>query len=427
MTLKMHMLCAVWPYGLAVTICISSAAAYAESSSLPPGLSFRDFVKAAISSNETGRINETQKLLYEAKKVQSVASLMPQVKMIGSGAKQDNSKTARLNATTSALKVSVTQPLLGLYKNRAAIDYAEQQIQAVSFSGDDSILQLELALSDAYHAVLSAVGDVESYLEVRASANKRVAETAARVKIGRSRIADLYSAQAQQATIEAQLEQTKIAESGARSTLAQISGLPANSPVVDSIELPAGAGAIEGFIGATDSLPSVKYLVAQKSATESLTEVARAQRIPDLDLLANYYLHRDLPLDKVRCDVGLQLTWFIYDGGLISGKVRESQSQYQMYDEQLSQKRRVTEIKIRQYYEQFNASLRQIPIFKKSLALSQKSYDSLDKDYRLGLATILDLIQSNNAVADAKRQYNHQIINAKATLVALRLNAGQKI
>jgi outer membrane protein TolC len=390
-------------------------------------LTLNDYLNAAISGGETVHSNEAQSGLYEAKKAQSIAALMPQIKVLGSYTRQDVSGNPDLLANASTLKLNLTQPVLGLYKNRAAIHVADQQIQAISASGQDNILQLKLAINDAFHAVLSAIGDQTSYLEVQMIAIKRVTEIASRVKIGRSRSSDLFSAQAQLAAADAQLEQSRMNESNARSTLAQISGLPENTPLEDSIKLPAMPEPVDGFLASTNTLPALKFLAAQINTTQAQIDLYRAQRIPDLDLFTNYYLHRESRLEKIQWDVGLQLTWAIYDGGLISGKVHEFAAQNQNYDIQLMQKQRVTNLKIRQLHEQFNASCRQIPILGKSLELAQKSNKSIEKDYRLGLATLLDTIQSFNAVAEAKRQTKHQIINAKATMVALRINAGQTL
>ena len=390
-------------------------------------LSVRDYIAVALTTNETTRINDAQRAQFEAKTDQAAATMMPQVKLIASHTRQEAPAGTSISNSASAARLNLTQPLLGLYKNRAAITAAQDQLTATSAAGDDTVLQLKMALSDAFHVVLSAIGDVRSYQEVRDVAAKRVKETSARVKIGKSRPADLYSAEAQLAAAEAQWEQAKTAEGVARNNLAQLSGLPADTALLESASPPESPGPIANFLSSTDKLPAFKALAAQKTATAAQVEATRAQRIPDLDLFANYYLKREAPLDKVRWDIGAQLTWSIYDGGLTSGRVADFQSQESIFDYQLNQKQRVVTAKIRQYHQQYTAILTQIPILEKSLNLAQKSYGALEKDYRLGLSSILEVIQSFNAVADAKRQYQHQIITAKSTYSALKLNAGQTL
>lgn len=386
-------------------------------------LTLKDFLGVAVSANETTRLNQTLRTQTEAKKDEAAATMMPQVKGMGSYVRQDTSQNSSVNANNSSAKLNLTQPLLGLYKNRSALEYAQSQVDVINYSGDDAILQLKLSLNEAFHSVLSAVSDVQNDLEIRAIAEKRVKEVTSRVKIGRSRIADLYAAQAQLATAEAQLEQAKSAEMSARNLLSQLSGLSPETPIVDSLSLPGAVDPLDRFVSSTDTLPSVRFLNAQKNATDLQIKAIRDQTIPDLDFVANYYLHREAPLDNVRWDVGMQLTWAIYDGGLIAAKVRETQAQTQMYDIQINQKKRVTDLKIRQSYDQYAASVRQIPILERSLSLAKKSYESIENDYRLGLTTILDLIQSYNTVATAKQHYNHQLLTAKASLAALQLNA----
>jgi outer membrane protein len=269
------------------------------------------------------------------------------------------------------------------------------------------------------------MSDLQGYDEVQKIAAKRVKEISDRVKIGRSKPADLFAAQAQIASAEAQLEQAKTSVLTSRSTLAQISGLDLEADVIDQITLPPKVEPLELFLGAVGTLPSVKALEAQAEATDAQITAVRAQRIPELDLTANYYLKREERLKDVKWDVGLQLSWPIYDGGLISGRIREATAQKSLYTEQLSQKRRLSEMKIRQYHQMFESSLRTLPIFERAVTMAQKNHDAVAKDYRLGLANVLDLIQSSNSLAEAKRVFNRQTVNAKSLFVALKLAAGQ--
>lgn len=390
-------------------------------------LGLKDFLNAAMTKNETSRINQTQKDQFAAKKDEAGATMMPQFKAIGAYVRQDVSQNSNINANSKSAKLNLTQPILGLYKNRSAVDYAQSQLDAIGYSGDDAVLQVKLSINDAFHSVLAAMSEVQTDEQVKDIADKRVKEVNSRVKIGRSRAADLYAAQAQLANAEAGLEQAKATEVNARNLLSQLSGLPAETAIADSTALPDHVDSVDRYVSAADALPGIRYLNAQRNATDLQIKSIRDQRLPDLDFVANYYLRRDEPLDNVKWDVGVQLTWAIYDGGLISAKVRESQAINQMYGIEADQKRRVVDLKIRQSYDQYVASLKQIPILEKSLNLAQKSYDAIEKDYRLGLTTILEVIQSYNTVSDAKRLYSHQLITAKSSLAALQLNAGQNL
>lgn len=390
-------------------------------------MGFTDYVNAALGASETVRVNQAQKSVAEAREAQATATVLPQLKLIGTKSRQDVSQSPKLTADSTALRLNLTQPILGLYKKKAALDVAAQQTVVITETGEDAVSQFKLSLNDAFHAVIIAIGDLGISQELSTTAAKRAKETAARARTGRTRPADSYLADAQLATSQAQVEQAKVFVSSTRSALAQLSGLPIDTVVTDQVRLPPAPESVDSYLANLKTLPAIKSLAAQKSAIDAQTDAARAERLPDLDFFSNYYLHRDNPYDKVKWDAGLQLTWSIYDGGLTSGKVREARAQYQAIDLQESQKNRVTESKIRQYHEQLNASLRQIPSLEKAMALTKKNYTAIERDYSVGVATIFDVIQSSNTLADARRQYDHQIVNAKATYVALKLAAGQPL
>ena len=391
-------------------------------------LAIKDYLELAVQKNEVTRLNRAQKEQFEAKKDQALATVLPQLKLTGNYTQQQALQgTTPDDNRSSTAKVGLSQPLLGLYKGSKTLDVAKKQLEATELGGDDSVVQFKLSINELFHAVVSAISDLSGYDEVQKIASKRVKEISDRVKIGRSKPADLFAAQAQLASAEAQLEQSKTSVLTSRSTLAQTSGLDLSADVVDGMTLPSKAEPLETFLGVVNGLPAVKALQAQTEASDAQITAVRAQRIPDLDLTANYYLKRDERLKDVNWDVGLQMSWPIYDGGLISGRVREAAAQKSLYTEQLSQKRRLTEMKIRQYHQIFEASLRTLPIFERAVTMAQKNHDAIAKDYRLGLATVLDLIQSSNSLAEAKRVFNRQTVNAKSLFVALKLAAGQNL
>lgn len=414
-------------FGLAASLASPAWMPLRASQAANQTASLKEYLQLALEKNELTRINQTQQAQYEAKKDQALAPSLPQLKILGSYAKQDVPPGTKRDDTTSAARVNLAQPILGLYKNYEGLEAARKQLEAIGLSADDAVLQFKLAVNEAFHAALIATGDLASYDEVQKIAAKRVQEISGRVKIGRSKPADLYAAEAQLASADAQLEQARSNLTTALSSLSQVSGVGPEIELSDSLTAPKQTDPLQVYLSKSSEQPAIKALSAQMAAVGAQVSAVRAQRVPDLDLIANYHLRRDPPLKDVKWDVGVQLTWSIYDGGLISGKVSEAAAQRGIYQEQLNQKQRLTDMKIRQQHQALEASIRQIPKLERAVTMGQKNYDAILKDYRLGLATVLDLIQSSNSLADARRQLNRQTLTAKSLWVALKLNAGQTL
>jgi outer membrane protein len=418
-----------WKYlGLSLVMAAVTPGLARDVSELTLKLTIQDYLALAVQKNEVTRLNRAQKEQFEAKKDQALATVLPQLKLAGNYSQQQPSdgQVSTGNQSTTA-RLNLSQPLLGLYKGSKTLDVARKQLEATEFVGDDAILQFKLSVNEAFHAVISSISDLKGYEEVQRINAKRVKEISDRVKIGRSKPADLFAAQAQLATAEAQLEQARTSVYTSRSSLAQISSVAVDTELLDNVQLPTKLESLDKFLDGVERLPGVKALRAQTESSDAQITAIRAQRIPDLDLTANYYLKREDRLQDVKWDIGLQFNWPLYDGGLITGRVREAAAQKGLYSEQLSQKQRLVEMKIRQYHQMVEASLRTLPIFERAVSMAQKNYSTIAKDYRLGLANLLDLIQSSNSLADAKRVYNRQTVNAKSLWISLKLTAGQRL
>ena len=117
-----------------------------EVSSVSSKLTIKNYLELAVEKNEVTKLNRAQKEQFEAKKDQALATVLPQLKLSGNYVQQQElAGTTPDDNKSSAAKVNLSQPLLGLYKGSKTLDVAKKQLQATELNGDDAVMQFKLS------------------------------------------------------------------------------------------------------------------------------------------------------------------------------------------------------------------------------------------------------------------------------------------
>jgi outer membrane protein TolC len=94
---------------------------------------------------------------------------------------------------------------------------------------------------------------------------------------------------------------------------------------------------------------------------------------------------------------------------------------------ELAKARRAASNQIKVLFESARTAMLQIQSIRESLTLAEKSYQQQNHDYRLGLATNLDVLQSFNAVTEAKRSLNRTTYQGKTAYAELQILSGKDL
>jgi outer membrane protein TolC len=166
--------------------------------------------------------------------------------------------------------------------------------------------------------------------------------------------------------------------------------------------------------------PDIRSLVSQVQAARYNKSYNRALYYPSLDLVGNYYLDRSgTNLKDSKWDAGLNLSIPIFEGGLSSAQVGEAAAKLHEQELLLAQARRSAEVEIRVAYTELQKSLNQVRLLKEAVETATAAYQGLNKDYRHGLATNIDVLTAMTKQLDAKRSYDtnrYALEVAKASL-----------
>lgn len=190
--------------------------------------------------------------------------------------------------------------------------------------------------------------------------------------------------------------------------------------------------------------PNVKQLVAfqlletQKRLLEYNKQATVAAYYPTLSLFGNYNyqgLGNEFPLsDRKPADgvywtnyasVGLNLNIPIFTGFATRSRVRMAQNQLDVLEEDMKEAEQGLNLAFENAKTQINNSVITIDNQKENVKLAQRVLDNTQNNYLNGMASLTDLIEAENALADAKNNYSNALLDYKVAEIELIKSKGQ--
>ena len=109
--------------------------------------------------------------------------------------------------------------------------------------------------------------------------------------------------------------------------------------------------------------------------------------------------------------VAVDATMPIYSGGIVSAQVREAQAKKRLSEAQLEQKLRELEQKTRAAYLEMASSPDRNKAADRQLEANEKSREAMRKGYELGVVTIIDLLNAEKQLSEARKDQREAVTN----------------
>jgi len=359
---------------------------------------------------------------------QATGLLFPNINLVGAYLRQDpgSSGTAFAREEQTTARIALIQPLF-----RGFGEFAERRsrlalVRAQEKQTEQTRLTLFESVARAYYDLLAAQKDYETLNEMKDISDKRVKELTSQVRIGRSRAGDKLSAEAQSATLEAQIAGAVTTRDQAWEAFRFTTGLSEQVELNEpSEEIPEKIPALDTWLARIPNRPDLQSQQALVESSDEAVAVARAGHFPSLDLAANYYLRRAGILADSKWDVTLNLVLPLFQGGTIQARVSENVERRKQTELQLATARRNAERQIRSLHQELMGHLQQHLALHKAVDLAERNFAQQSKDYRYGLATHLEVIQATNSLQETKRLHDRNRYAAHAALAALKSAVGE--
>lgn len=181
----------------------------------------------------------------------------------------------------------------------------------------------------------------------------------------------------------------------------------------------------------------IRLLNTQEKLLEYQKESFKAAYYPSLSLSGNYSyqgLSNDFPVFKGEKDganwfdvasVGLNLRIPIFNGFATRSRVRQADISIRKMQEDIASTKLSLNLAFENAKTQINNSIITLSQQRKNVTLAQEVFFNTENNYNNGLATLTDLLSSENALTEAQNNYATALLDYKVAEIQLLKSQGQ--
>jgi outer membrane protein len=343
--------------------------------------------------------------------------------------------TANSRFNSNAASLSVTQPLYRP-QNLTAYEQAKTLVAQSDFVFAQEAQDLILRVAQAYFDVLLAQDTVEFAQAQLTAIGQQLEQAKRNFEVGTATITDTHEAQSR-------FDLTTALEISARNDLELrkrqlelLIGRPAPglSPLGGRFELraPEPNNLERWVVEAAENNLLVRIGRAGVEFANQEIERNRAAHRPTVDAYASYTDSGSgagnvgvSGLDTTSRVYGVQLTVPIYQGGLISSRVREAVANEDKARQDLESLRRTAELTARQGFLGVTSGIAQVRALDAALVSSRSSLDSTRLGQEVGVRTQIDVLNAQQQLSQTRRDLAQAKYSYILTLLRLRAAAGR--
>lgn len=396
-----------------------------------PYKTLQESFESALKKSES--FAQQQQLLEQAEEryKQAIGGVLPNIALAGSYLRQDTPQSSiggsLFPAEQTTARLTASQPLFKGFREFAAMGQFSALADAQQLSRKHAGVLLYQDIVQVFYQVLSYESDIRNLnrqIELNA---KRVKELEGRRKIGRSRNTEVLSVQAALAQLQAQAELAKGQLAASREMFEYLTGLDRDTPLRDDEEvLPNKVPALSKYLERLEKRFDFQAEKERVEAADKGVSLAKGEHWPTVDLQGNYYFKRNGALANVKWDVQVVGSLPLFSGGAVMSRVRQSVAERKRVELGMEQTRRLSEQEIRTLYASLLSDQAQLNALEKAAGLAEKTYVEQTREYRFGLVTNLDVIQSLNTAQLNQRDLDRAKYALKSDFLRLEAAAVTK-
>ena len=312
--------------------------------------------------------------------------------------------------TSNGYSLNAAQPLFRR-QNMVAYEQSKEQVKIAELQFRTAEQDLILRVAQAYFDVLQSQDTIAFIEAQKAAITEQLAAAKRNFEVGTATITDTHEAQARYDLAVAQ----EIAEQNNLNirlrALEKLIGKPAATldTLVEPAQLKPEAGNIDDWAAraAEGNLQADIQRIAKAIADQEV-ERNRAGHYPTLDAVAAYNVNNNqnfgnLQIDSRVASVGLELNLPIYQGGLVSSRVREAVANQEKARQDAEAAARDASLQARQAWLNVSSGVARVHALEQALTSSQAQLESTQLGLQVGVRTSLDVLNAQQQVFSARR------------------------
>ena len=322
-------------------------------------------------------------------------------------------------------RASLTQPLFTWGKIANGYQISKLNLEAVKEDYRQKKNGLVFNVKQSFYAILVLREFVKVTEESYEQTKRHINVVKKRYNAGLASDFDLLRAEVQLKNMEPQLVKVKNELEVAEKSFKTLLGLSQDTPL--KVE---GKLKYEPFEVSLDSLiskakanrPELKALSLRKKMAEKALSIAKKTNFPNLALIANYDYKKPLYFENEwgkDWNITIALQMPIFTGFENLGKKREAKERLSQTQHYLAMLNQMIELEVRSTYLKLREAEKLIESQKENVNQAEKALEIVEKRYKSGLATSLDVMDTQLALTMAKTNYLRALSDFVITKAAL--------
>ena len=331
--------------------------------------------------------------------------------------------------------LEVTQPIyhretaLTVQQSHSRLGQAEAEYTAAHH-------ELMMRVAQRYFDVLAALDSLDTARAEKRAVGRQLDQSQQRFAVGIVAKTDVHEAQASYDLAIAREIAAENQVANAREALREITGeYPGNlTPLSTDTPLtaPEPADPSHWVKDAMENNPAIAAAHLQLEFASHQREVQRSGHYPRLDAVGSYSLQNTSgssgiagATDTDSAVLGIRLTAPLYQGGMVSSRVRQAAAEYTRAQETLEQTRRATELAVRRSYLGIVTGISQVKALRQAVVSNKSALEATEAGYQVGTRTVVDVLNTQRLLFAAERDYSQSRYDYVLNTLLLKQAAGQ--
>lgn len=418
-------------------ICLSVAVRAAMPATPPPAkpLSLAELTALALHNNPDTTVAWSAVVQSEAAERIARAGWWPALTASYSGQRSRSVASSGAEApaqTRYGPSISLSYLLFDFGKRGGSIDQASAERLASQYNLNQTLQDLALTVEANYYTVIGsrALVDANQQALDEAQANLDAAQT--RHRAGLATIADVYQAESAAAAAQLALQQTQGQQRIADGALAVSAGYSPDTalqladwnPQADRIDMPQQT-LDELMTRARDARPELLAAQAGEQAAAGAIRAARGSALPSLSLNAS--AGRTRIVDRGTGDpfsVGASVSMPLFQGFALKSAIRGARAALEGAHASTESLRLQVEQQVWAAYQNLQTAHGNVDASRVQLEAAQRAADAIRARYKNGLSSILEVLTTEAALAQARVANVQSYLDWYLALATLAHDAG---
>jgi outer membrane protein len=347
----------------------------------------------------------------------------------------------RIVTTTHKYGIDLKQNLFR-WENWVALQRADAQAAQAEADYQAAQQDLMTRVAQRYFDVLAAQDDLEAQQVALTSIQRQLDQAESRFQIGLIAITDVEEARAAHDSGAAAVIAAKRSLASTQELLREITGDAFDwlARPIEPFELANPDPISEDRwvdMALQQNLALVSSRLAADIARDNISS-ARGGHYPSLDLVGSRYKMTTngvdtftdgtpaggTTLDQQQRTIGLQLTFPIYAGGMVSSQVRQAVYLHRAAKERVERVARQTEHDARDSYLGVLSEISRVKALRRAVESNATSLRATESGYEAGTRTAVDVLQSRQLWVQAQTDYSRSRYDYMLNVLKLQLAAG---